>query len=96
MEKKEPILELRNISKRFGGLKVLEGISTSVSPGSVHGIIGPNGAGKSTLFNIITGLIRPNSGEILFKGGLLGRTPLTGAYPWVWRGPVRISAFSKT
>lgn len=75
MEKKEPILELRNISKRFGGLKVLEGISTSVSPGSVHGIIGPNGAGKSTLFNIITGLIRPNSGEILFKGGLLGRTP---------------------
>ncbi len=75
MEKKEPILELRNISKRFGGLKALEGISTSVSPGSVHGIIGPNGAGKSTLFNIITGLIRPNSGEILFKGGLLGRTP---------------------
>ncbi len=75
MEHKESILELRNISKRFGGLRVLEGISISVSPGSVHGIIGPNGAGKSTLFNIITGLVSPNSGKILFKGSILGRTP---------------------
>ena len=71
----EPILELRDISKRFGGLVALSEISMSVAPGTVHGIIGPNGAGKSTLFNVITGLLRPNSGEILFRGKLLGRIP---------------------
>ncbi len=71
----EPILELRDISKRFGGLVALSEISISVAPGTVHGIIGPNGAGKSTLFNVITGLLRPNSGEILFRGKLLGRIP---------------------
>ena len=71
----EPILELRDISRRFGGLVALSEISISVAPGTVHGIIGPNGAGKSTLFNVITGLLRPNSGEILFRGKLLGRIP---------------------
>lgn len=71
----EPILELKGISKRFGGLTALEGINLSVTPGTVHGIIGPNGAGKSTLFNVITGLLRPNSGEIVFRGNSLGRIP---------------------
>ena len=71
----QPILELRNISKRFGGLKALEEINISIETGTVHGIIGPNGAGKSTLFNVITGLLRPNSGEILLKGNPLSHIP---------------------
>lgn len=60
-------LELREISVGFGGLQALDGVNISVRPGTVHGIIGPNGAGKTTLFNIITGLVRADSGEIIFE-----------------------------
>ena len=64
----EPILELRQISISFGGLRALDDVSIAVRPGTVHGIIGPNGAGKTTLFNVVTGLIRADSGEIVFEG----------------------------
>jgi branched-chain amino acid transport system ATP-binding protein len=59
-----PLLELRGIDKSFGRLAVLRGLSLSVEAGAIDGVIGPNGAGKSTLFNIITGVYRPDAGEV--------------------------------
>ena len=70
------MLELRGLSKHFGGLKVLEGIDLAVPDGGIHGLIGPNGAGKTTLFNIMTGLYAPSAGTVTFDGhDLVGRKP---------------------
>jgi branched-chain amino acid transport system ATP-binding protein len=70
------MLELRGLSKHFGGLKVLEGIDLAVPQGGIHGLIGPNGAGKTTLFNIITGLYDPSAGNVTFEGkDLAGMKP---------------------
>ena len=70
------MLELRNLSKNFGGLKVLEDIAITVPSGGIHGLIGPNGAGKTTLFNIITGLYAPSGGSVTFEGkDLVGVRP---------------------
>ena len=70
------MLELRQLSKSFGGLKVLEAIDLLVPQGGIHGLIGPNGAGKTTLFNIITGLYAPSGGSVDFDGqSLIGRRP---------------------
>jgi len=62
------LLEVQHVSHRFGGLKVLKDVTFSVEPGSITGLIGPNGAGKSTLFNVISGFLRPTSGNIAFLG----------------------------
>lgn len=63
-----PLLELRGVSKYFGGLKAVSNVSLGLEEGEILGIIGPNGAGKTTLFNTITGFFRPDAGEVLFKG----------------------------
>jgi branched-chain amino acid transport system ATP-binding protein len=63
-----PLLEVRDISKSFGGIQALSGVSFQVFPGDIFGIIGPNGSGKTTLVNCITGFVRVNSGHVLFKG----------------------------
>ncbi|MEM7291400.1 MAG: ATP-binding cassette domain-containing protein, partial [Pseudomonadota bacterium] len=63
-----PSIELRSISKRFGSVQANRDISLSVQPGTIHGIVGENGAGKSTLMNIIFGLHRQDSGDILVDG----------------------------
>jgi len=63
-----PILSLREVSKFFGGIRAVDGISLDVASHRITGLIGPNGAGKTTLFNVISGLHKPNSGEIRFKG----------------------------
>jgi branched-chain amino acid transport system permease protein len=60
------VLEVRDVRKRFGGLVAVDGISFVASSGSIKSIIGPNGAGKTTLFNIISGLLAPDSGSIVF------------------------------
>jgi len=62
------LLELRGVSKRFGGLQAVTGLSMTVAPRTIHGLIGPNGAGKSTVFNLLTGVLPLSSGEIVFKG----------------------------
>ena len=61
-------LAVRDLRKRFGGLVAVAGCSFDVEPGTVVGLIGPNGSGKSTVFNMITNLIRPDSGAVLYDG----------------------------
>ena len=69
----EKLLELQNISKAFGGLTVIQSLDLHVDEGEIVSVIGPNGAGKTTLFNLITGVYRPDSGDIRFEGeSLLG------------------------
>lgn len=62
------LLEVKNVSKRFGGVQALENISFAIESGKITGVIGPNGAGKSTLFNVIVGIYRPDSGVICLEG----------------------------
>lgn len=70
------LLEVRHIGKRFGGLEALSNISLSINQGDIYGLIGPNGAGKTTLFNVLTGLYRPDSGQLRFDGkDLVGVKP---------------------
>ena len=70
------VLEVRGVSKRFGGLKALADVNLSVAENSVHAIIGPNGAGKSTLLNCLVGKLIPDSGSVMFDGhSVLGRKP---------------------
>jgi ABC-type branched-subunit amino acid transport system ATPase component len=70
------LLELTGISKRFGGLTVMENLDLHVDEGEIVSVIGPNGAGKTTLFNLVTGVYRPDAGEIRFEGkSLLGLEP---------------------
>jgi len=61
-------LEIRSLIVRFGGLIALDGVSLDVPAGEIVGIIGPNGAGKTTLFNVVSGFLRPQSGDILYDG----------------------------
>jgi branched-chain amino acid transport system ATP-binding protein len=63
-----PLLEVRNVTRRFGGLVANSNVSLEVAKGEILGLIGPNGAGKSTLFNMIAGLYPPSEGRILFGG----------------------------
>jgi D-xylose transport system ATP-binding protein len=63
-----PVLEARGVSKRYGAVRALEGVSLAVAPGEVVGLVGDNGAGKSTLVNIIAGALRPDDGEIVLDG----------------------------
>ncbi|WP_066288041.1 ABC transporter ATP-binding protein [Bacillus sp. FJAT-29937] len=62
------VLEIKNISKNFGGISALTDVTFSVNEGEIFGLIGPNGAGKTTMFNMITNLFPPTSGEITFSG----------------------------
>lgn len=69
-------LTVTGLTKRFGGIVALDGVSLSVKSGEIVGLIGPNGAGKTTVFNLITGMQAPDSGEILFEGEtIIGLTP---------------------
>jgi branched-chain amino acid transport system ATP-binding protein len=71
-----PLLELRNVTRRFGGVVALDDVSLAVAEGEIAGLIGPNGAGKTTAFNIVTRLYKPDSGDVVFDGeSLLGTPP---------------------
>ncbi len=70
------ILDVRNLSRSFGGLKAVDDVSFSVREGQVLGIIGPNGAGKTTVFNLLNGFLKPDSGKVLLDGkDMVGRKP---------------------
>ena len=63
-----PLLEVDNVSKRFGGIVALDEVSFDAEPGEIVGLIGPNGAGKTTAFNVITRLYTPDEGDVRFEG----------------------------
>src|SRR5439155_10768995 len=70
------ILEIDGVTRRFGGVRAVDGASLGVEQGSITSLIGPNGAGKSTLFNVVTGLLRPDAGRVVFEGRRIdGRPP---------------------
>ncbi|GAC1327044.1 MAG: ABC transporter ATP-binding protein [Beijerinckiaceae bacterium] len=67
-----PILSVKDVTKSFGGLKAVDGVSFDIRPGEIVVIIGPNGAGKTTLFNLVSGFMPPDAGDVLFEGTSLG------------------------
>jgi len=69
-----PLLAIRNLSRHFGGLRALDGVSLDVPRGAIFALIGPNGSGKTTLFNVVTGALAPTTGTILFQD-----EPIAGA-----------------
>jgi branched-chain amino acid transport system ATP-binding protein len=71
-----PVLEVRELGKRFGGLHAVRGLSFEMAPGEVLGLIGPNGAGKTTVFNLLSGFLAQDAGEVRFEG-----RSLTGLKP---------------
>jgi branched-chain amino acid transport system ATP-binding protein len=76
MSERARLLELRGVDKSFGGLRVISDLDMHVDEGEIVSVIGPNGAGKTTLFNLITGLFRPDAGEIVLDG-----RSIVGLYP---------------
>lgn len=71
------MLALNRVTKAFGGVRAINDLTVTFEPHRVHGLIGPNGAGKTTLFNLTSGTLRPDSGEISFNG-----VPITRWNPW--------------
>jgi len=69
------LLDVRNLSKWFGGLQAVKEVSFSLAPGTITGVLGPNGAGKTTMFNLLTGFIACDSGSIEFDGQSIARLP---------------------
>ena len=91
-----PVLEVKELTKAFGGLTAVSDLSFSIHKGSIYGIIGPNGAGKTTVFNNVTGIYPPSSGEILFEGkSLLKLKPSTIAQMGVARTFQNLRLFKK-
>ena len=89
---------VKNVTKRFDDKLVLDNISFEIKEGDIFGLIGPNGAGKSTLINIITGLLKGNSGEVTMGGYSISKEPLKAERaPWfsatrtsINRGTIRL------
>ena len=75
------ILEIKNLSKNFKGLKAVSNVSFSVEEGKITGLIGSNGAGKTTLFNMVSGVFPPTEGNVIYKG-----TDITGMKPYKYSG----------
>ena len=73
----KPVLVVQGVSKSFGGLVAVDDVSLDLRPGRMHAIIGPNGAGKTTFFNLVTGLLKPDTGQVILEG-----EDITGTAPW--------------
>jgi branched-chain amino acid transport system ATP-binding protein len=71
----ERVLEVRDLTVRFGGIRAVSGVSLAVDAGEILSIIGPNGAGKTTIFNVVTGLYRPTAGEVRLRGRPISTLP---------------------
>jgi branched-chain amino acid transport system ATP-binding protein len=72
------LLEIRDVTRRFGGIVAVDGVSFDVPEGEIVGLIGPNGAGKTTIFNLVTRVYRPDAGDVRFEGETLLDTPPHG------------------
>lgn len=71
------MLEVKNLSIQFGGLRAVDGLNMKIKKGQLYGLIGPNGAGKTTVFNMLTGVYKPTNGGIFLEGvNIAGRTPV--------------------
>ena len=71
-----PLIEVENLTMRFGGLTALDALSMAVREGEILGLIGPNGSGKTTFFNVLTGLYKASAGRIVYRGeDVIGKTP---------------------
>ncbi len=76
-EKNTPMLEVKELSIQFGGLRAVDGLNMRVNKGQLYGLIGPNGAGKTTVFNMLTGVYKPTSGGIFLNGAnITGKPPV--------------------
>src|SRR3569833_4161402 len=71
----EPLLVVSNLTRRFGGVRAVDGVSIAADEGRITGLIGPNGAGKTTLFGVISGFIPPNQGDIRYVGEDITKVP---------------------
>src|SRR5437762_10063075 len=71
----EPLLEMREVTKHFGGVVAVNGLSFAISPGEIRGLIGPNGSGKTTTVNLLSGIYRVDGGEIRLGGERIDRLP---------------------
>ena len=69
------MLELRSLSRHFGGVRAVDGLDLTVADGQIFGLIGPNGSGKSTTVNVVAGLFAPTAGAVLFRGRDIGALP---------------------
>ena len=93
----QPILEVRDVEMRFGGLRALGGVSLTVRAGTIHGLIGPNGSGKSTMINVLTGLYAPTSGqvELVGTGKIQGKSPSAISHAGIGRTFQNIQLFGE-
>ena len=90
------VLEVREVTVRFGGLTALDGVTLAAAPRQVTGIIGPNGAGKTTLLNVLCGFVRPQSGDLSLGGtSLTGRAPHRLAYLGIGRTLQGVGLFQR-
>lgn len=90
------VLEVKNMTKNFGGISALTDVSFSINEGDIFGLIGPNGAGKTTMFNMITNIFEPTSGEIIFKGeNITGLKPFKITEKGICRTYQNIRLFSQ-
>ena len=95
MENRDPVLEMQNVEKHFGGVHAIDNFSVKIERGQIHGLIGPNGAGKTTIFNNITGIYAPDAGKILFRGyDITGSSPHRVAQLGIGRTFQNIRLFS--
>ncbi|HAL85418.1 MAG TPA: ABC transporter ATP-binding protein, partial [Deferribacteraceae bacterium] len=90
------LLELKGVTKVFGGVVAMDKLSFKVEEGDIYGIIGPNGAGKTTAFNCITGIYKPEEGEIIWRGeNIAGMHPCAIAGKGIVRTFQNIRLFGK-
>mgnify|MGYP003093644025 CR=1 FL=1 len=75
MSTEEMLLEVKNLSKQFGGIKAVDNVNLQIRKGEIISVIGPNGAGKTTVFNLLTGIYKPDHGEIYFRGEAIHHLP---------------------